>query len=116
MTTSTHVMDATAPPPVATPVGMPPAYEWRDLPWKQFERQVFKLQKRIYRASQRGDTRRVHQLQRLLVHSNSAKLLATRRVTQDNSGKKTADVAGISVQPQPGEYGRHRPGARHVYP
>jgi hypothetical protein len=29
-------------------------YEWQDLPWKKIERNVFKLQKRIYQASQRG--------------------------------------------------------------
>jgi RNA-directed DNA polymerase len=30
-------------------------YEWKVLPWKDIERQVFKLQKRIYQASVRGD-------------------------------------------------------------
>jgi len=28
---------------------------WNTLPWKQFQRHVFKLQKRIYRASGRGE-------------------------------------------------------------
>ena len=28
---------------------------WNTLPWKKFQRQVFKLQQRIYRASHRGD-------------------------------------------------------------
>jgi RNA-directed DNA polymerase len=72
-----------------------PMYGWNDLPWKQFERQVFKLQKRIYRASQRGDVKTVHKLQRLLMHSWSAKCLAVRRVTQDNQGKKTAGIDGM---------------------
>ena len=54
-----------------------------------------KLQKRIYQASSRGDAGRVHGLQRLLVNSRSAKLLAVRRVTQDNRGKKTAGVDGV---------------------
>lgn len=58
-----------------------PMYGWRDLPWKRFERRVFKLQKRIYRASLRGDVRAVHKLQKLLVKSWSAKCLAVRRVT-----------------------------------
>ena len=56
---------------------------------------VFKLQKRIYKASQAGDVRRVHRLQRLLLKSRAAKLLAVRRVTQDNRGKHTAGVDGI---------------------
>src|SRR5438128_5772725 len=78
-----------------------PMYGWNDLPWKQFERQVFKLQKRIYRASQRGDRKTVHKLQRLLMNSWSAKCLAVRRVTQDNQGKKTAGIDGMkSLSPQ----------------
>jgi len=72
-----------------------PMYRWQDLPWKRMERTVFKLQKRIYQASKRGDKQTVHKLQRLLIHSFSAKCLAVRRVTQDNRGKNTAGVDGI---------------------
>src|ERR1700694_282760 len=71
------------------------ADEWKHLPWRFFEQQVFKLQKRIYRASARGDTKTVHKLQRLLMRSWSAKCLAVRKVTQDNRGKKTAGVNGM---------------------
>jgi RNA-directed DNA polymerase len=70
-------------------------YKWQDLPWRKIERQVFKLQKRIYQASRRGDTKAVHKLQRLLLSSWSAKCLAVRRVTQDNRGKKTAGIDGV---------------------
>jgi RNA-directed DNA polymerase len=78
-----------------------PMYGWQDLPWKQIERSVFKLQKRIYQASRRGDTKSIHKLQRLLISSWSARCLAVRRVTQDNRGKKTAGVDGIkSLTPQ----------------
>src|SRR5947207_1203087 len=76
--------------PVATP-----RYEWSRLPWKQIQRRTFKLQKRIYHASQRGDARAVHRLQRLLMTSRSAKCLAVRRVTQDNTGKRTAGIDGV---------------------
>ena len=55
-------------------------YEWNTLPWRTIERTVFKLQKRIYQASQTGNTDLVHKLQRLLIHSWSAKCLAVRRV------------------------------------
>src|SRR2546428_7080541 len=79
-----------------------PMYGWKDLPWKQFERQVFKLQKRIYRASQRGDVKTVHQLQRLLMQSRASRYLAVRRVTQDNQGKKTAGLDGVKDLP-PGQ-------------
>ena len=70
--------------------------EWRDVPWPQVERDVHTLQRRIYRASQRGDRKKVHRLQRLLMSSWSAKCLAVRRVTQDNQGKRTAGVDGIA--------------------
>lgn len=73
-----------------------PMYEWSDLPWKRIQRQVYKLQTRIYRASQRGDVRAVHRLQRLLINSWSAKCLAVRRVTQENKGKKTAGIDGLA--------------------
>jgi RNA-directed DNA polymerase len=72
-----------------------PAYEWKDLDWRAIERRVFKLQKRIYQAAQRGDTQLIHKLQRLLMTSWSAKCLAVRKVTQDNRGKKTAGVDGM---------------------
>jgi RNA-directed DNA polymerase len=76
-------------------------YEWKRLPWRKLEVAVFKLQKRIYKASQTGDIRRVHRLQRLLLKSQAAKLLAVRRVTQDNQGKNTAGIDGIkSLTPQ----------------
>ena len=67
-------------------------YEWKAIPWPKLQRNVFKLQKRIYQASLRGDTNTVHKLQRLLLSSQSARLLATRRVTQDNGGKNTPGV------------------------
>jgi RNA-directed DNA polymerase len=72
-----------------------PMYEWKDLRWKVIERKVFKLQKRIYQASQRGDRKLVHKLQRLLIKSWSARLLAVRKVSQDNRGKRTAGVDGV---------------------
>ncbi len=72
-----------------------PMYAWQAIPWRKVERAVFKLQQRIYRASRRGDRKTVHKLQRLLAKSWSAKLLATRRVTQDNRGKRTAGVDGV---------------------
>lgn len=69
--------------------------EWNQTDWRKLERRVYKLQKRIFRASSRGDTKTVRRLQKTLMRSWSAKMLAVRRVTQDNSGKKTAGVDGI---------------------
>jgi RNA-directed DNA polymerase len=70
--------------------------EWRDIDWPRVEVDVHTLQRRIYRASQRGEVKLVHRLQRLLMSSWSAKCLAVRKVTQDNQGKKTAGVDGIA--------------------
>lgn len=78
-----------------------PMYEWNTIPWKQAEKAVFKLQKRIYQAAGRGDNKTVHKLQRLLMKSWWATLIAVRRVTQDNQGKKTAGVDGVkSLNPK----------------
>ncbi|BAC88118.1 group II intron reverse transcriptase/maturase [Gloeobacter violaceus] len=69
--------------------------EWNSLNWRQIQRRVFKLQTRIFKASQRGDFKAVRKLQKLLIRSWSARCLAVRRVTQDNQGKKTAGVDGV---------------------
>jgi RNA-directed DNA polymerase len=72
---------------------------WQDIDWKTVERQVFKLQKRIYKASKSGNVKLVHKLQRLLTKSHYGKLLATRKVTQENQGRKTAGVDGVKSIP-----------------
>jgi RNA-directed DNA polymerase len=74
-----------------------PMYEWSDINWRKLERNVFKLQKRIYQASNRGDAKLVRRLQKLLINSWSARAISVRRVTQDNQGKKTAGVDGVKA-------------------
>ena len=69
--------------------------EWKDLNWRKLEVRVFQLQKRIFRASQRGDIRAVRRLQKTLMRSRSGKCMAVRKVSQDNQGKLTAGVDGI---------------------
>jgi RNA-directed DNA polymerase len=74
--------------------------DWARIPWRRLEQSVYRLQKRIYRASARGDSEVVHSLQRLLLKSRAARTLAVRRVTQDNQGKRTAGIDGVkSVAP-----------------
>ena len=70
--------------------------DWRLLPWSEIECNLFRLQQRIYQAANCGDVKRVHNLQRLLLSSYSARLLAVRRVTQDNRGKRTPGVDGVA--------------------
>ncbi len=68
---------------------------WKAINWRKAERYVFKLQKRIYPASRRGDVKQVRKLQKTLMRSWFNRVLSVRRVTQDNTGKKTAGVDGI---------------------
>lgn len=68
---------------------------WDNINWQKVDRYVYKLQKRIYAASRRGEIKQVRKLQKTLMNSWSCKVLAVRRVTQDNRGKKTAGVDGI---------------------
>lgn len=75
--------------------------EWKMLDWRKAEKAVFKLQKRIYQASANGNLLAVRKLQKTLMRSWSARLLAVRKVTQDNQGKVTAGVDGIkNLKPQ----------------
>jgi RNA-directed DNA polymerase len=69
--------------------------EWKDINWRKVERYILKLQQRIFQASSNGNFHLVRKLQRTLMRSYYARLLATRKVTQDNAGKKTAGVDGI---------------------
>ena len=77
----------------------PESEAWNEKPWRKLEQHVYRIQKRIYRASQCGETRKVQKLQKLLMKSRAARLLAVRRVTQENQGKKTAGVDGIKSVP-----------------
>ncbi|HBB31598.1 MAG TPA: group II intron reverse transcriptase/maturase [Cyanobacteria bacterium UBA8803] len=71
-----------------------PIVEWANVNWRKLERRMLKLQKRIYQASMRGDVKAVRRLQKTLLNSWSAKMLAVRTVTQDNEGKSTPGVDG----------------------
>ena len=84
---------------IPTRVCINPNLKWKDINWKRVEKNVYKLQKLIYRASSRGEIRKMRKYQRLLTKSYYARLLAVRRVTQDNQGKKTAGIDGIKNLP-----------------
>lgn len=68
--------------------------KWRTLPWLKIEGEVFNLQKRIFRVSQKGRHENVHRIQQLLVSSRSAKLLAVRKAAEDSKGSSTPGVDG----------------------
>lgn len=77
---------------------------WQEIPWTKIQRHVFRLQKRIYQATQRGDVRTVRKLQNLLSKSWYARLLAVRRVTQENKGKRTAGIDGAKSLKAPARW------------
>jgi RNA-directed DNA polymerase len=68
--------------------------KWKSIPWRKLRKIVFRLQVRIFKAQKSGNLRLVRKLQKLLLSSKAAKLLAIRQVTQLNTGKKTAGVDG----------------------
>src|SRR2546423_491022 len=67
------------------------ATEWYAIDWQVIHRNVRRLQVRIAQGTTEGRWGKVRALQRLLTHSYSGKVLAVRRVTE-NDGKKTPGV------------------------
>ena len=67
--------------------------DWRSINWYECHRQVRRLQARIVKAVQEGRWGKVKALQWLLTHSFSGKVIAVKRVTE-NQGKKTPGVDG----------------------
>ena len=45
--------------------------DWESLPWQNWEAEIYRLQHRIFHASETGDHRKMHRLQRLLLASRS---------------------------------------------
>jgi RNA-directed DNA polymerase len=67
---------------------------WHAINWRKAHREVRRLQARIVKATQAERWGKVKALQRLLSRSYSAKVLAVKRVTE-NDGKRTPGVDGI---------------------
>ncbi|MCG6138451.1 MAG: reverse transcriptase N-terminal domain-containing protein [Nostoc sp. LLA-1] len=67
---------------------------WKNLPWRKFQRTIFRLQIRLFKAVKAGDKRKTRSLQKLILKSKAARFLAIRQVTQLNTGKKTAGIDG----------------------
>jgi RNA-directed DNA polymerase len=67
------------------------AAEWYVIDWQAIHRNVRRLQVRIVQATKASRWGKVRALQHLLTHSYSGKVLAVRRVTENN-GKETPGV------------------------
>ncbi len=67
---------------------------WKNLNWKKFRKDLFRLQCRVFKAIRAGDKRKAMSLQKLILKSKAARFLAIRQVSQLNAGKKTAGIDG----------------------
>ena len=69
--------------------------KWKKLPWSKYDQDLFRLQHRIYKATQKGEYYKVKKLQSLILGSQGARSLAVRQITQLNIRKKTPGIDGI---------------------
>jgi RNA-directed DNA polymerase len=79
--------------------------DWQSVNWRKANRQVRNLRQRIFKAAQAEDWKKVQSLQKLMLRSYSNTLVSVRRVTQENTGKRTHGVDGVKVL-TPEERGR----------
>ena len=73
----------------------PDITDWTTINWNKPTKYVVKLQKRIFRAENENDSSNAHNLQRMLINSNAILILAIKRVTQTNKGKRTPGIDGF---------------------
>src|SRR5262245_21122304 len=85
-------MTAMAIPLAGAPLA--PDIQWKSIDWQKVVRHVRQLQMRIVKAFQQGKKGKVNALQRILAHSFYAKLLAVKRVVQ-NQGAKTPGIDNV---------------------
>ncbi len=63
--------------------------DWHDVNWRNVNRNIRNLRRRIFKATLEGNWKKVRNLQRLMLKSYSNTLLSVRKVTQDNQGSAT---------------------------
>ena len=71
---------------------------WNAINWRKANRTVRNLRHRIFRATQEGDLKKVHSLQKLMLKSYSNRLVSVRRVAQINAGKNTPGVDKLVIK------------------
>jgi RNA-directed DNA polymerase len=65
---------------------------WDEISWKEIEKKILLLQQRIFKASRDGNKLNVKYLQSIIVKLPEAKLIAVKRVTTENTGRKTGGI------------------------
>ena len=74
-----------------------PLQNWTSINWKQVKKRVRNLRQRIYRATEQQQWNRVRSLMKLMLRSYSNLLLSVRRITQENRGKRTPGLDGLTA-------------------
>lgn len=68
---------------------------WKDVKWELVYKRLSRQQRRVYKASLEGNTAKVHALQRRIISSLDARLIAVKRVTTENTRQHNiADIKG----------------------
>ena len=70
---------------------------WKEIDWALVQKRLSRQQRRVYKASMEGKRSTVHALQRRIIGSLDAKLLAVRSVTTENRGRNTPGVDGMKA-------------------
>lgn len=70
---------------------------WSDIDWTSVQKDIDRMQHRIYRAKLNGKVQRLHWLQKRLINSKAAKLNAVRLVTTLNKGKRTTGIDKVII-------------------
>ncbi|MEG4390797.1 group II intron reverse transcriptase/maturase [Microcoleus sp. N9_B2] len=66
--------------------------DWSQINWRQMNKAVRNLRRRIFRASETGNFRKLRNLQKLMIRNYANLLLSVRQITQTNQGKQTAGI------------------------
>ncbi len=88
---------------------------WNAINWRKANRTVRNLRHRIFRATQEGNLKKVHSLQKLMMKSYSNRLVSVRRVAQVNAGKNTPGVDKLIIK-TPAARGRMVDALAHYSP
>ena len=91
-----------------------PNVAWERLPWKKLEVTVYRMQKRIFQASKRGDTKTVHKIQKLLMRVRSGKTPCRETSNAGQPGKENRRSRRSEIRPASGKAEDGRSHAPHT--
>ena len=72
--------------------------DWHSIDWYEVNRNIRNLRRRIFKATQNDDWRKVRNLQKLMLKSYSNVLHSVRKASQINKGSKTAGLDKVLVK------------------